>query len=73
MAGGGVGVTLFSGGMEGDQSLPTQYKGGDCRKLIPIKGGVNKNITEPYGGTQPHLPTPMINNEWSLSQSYGKT
>ena len=34
-----MGVTLFSGGMEGDQSLPTQYKGGDCRKLIPIKGG----------------------------------
>ena len=69
-----MGVTLFSGGMEGDQSLPTQYKGGDCRKLIPIKGGVNKNITKPYGGgTQPHLPTPVIKNEWSLSQSDGKT
>ena len=51
-----MGVTLFSGGMEGDQSLPTQYKGGDCRKLIPIKGGVNKNITEPYGGGDPTPP-----------------
>ena len=67
-----MGVTLFSGERRGYQSLPTQYKGGDCRKLIPIKGGVNKNITEPYGGTQPHLPTPVINNEWSLSQLMGK-
>ena len=53
-----MGVTLFSGGMEGDQSLPTQYKGGDCRKLIPIKGGVNKNITKPYGGDPTPPPHP---------------
>ena len=68
-----MGVTLFSGGMEGDQSLPTQYRGGNCRKLIPIKGGLIRILQSLMGGTQPHLPTPVINNEWSLSQSYGKT
>lgn len=43
-------ITWFSGGTEGDQSLLTEYEGGDFWKLTapPTKGGgVHKNITEP--------------------------
>ena len=58
MAGGGVGVTLFSGGMEGDQSLPTQYRGGDCRKLIPIKGGLIRILQSLMGGDPTPPPHP---------------
>ena len=73
--GGGGCHTVFRGnGGEISHNQSIKGGGGGCRKLIPIKGGVNKNITEPYGGgTQPHLPTPAINNDWSLSQSNGKT
>ena len=62
MAGGGGHIVFRGNGGEISHNQQSIKGGGSSRKLIPIKGGVNKNITEPYGGTQPHLPTPAINN-----------
>ena len=58
--GGGGGCHTVFRGNGGEISHNQSIKGGGgCRKLIPIKGGVNKNITEPYGG-EPNPTSPPL-------------